>query len=319
MTDRSCSIGATGHIGGAFLEELLSMKNDNQISALVRGKDAGRKLTQRYKSPPYNANLAFVTGDLDSLDTLESESAKADIVVNAGPDITHDAGISAILRGLSCQPRKSYYIHTSGAASIWDRGDGTSKVWDDIADISTLTSLPETAHHRVTDKLVFDAHCNVNVAIISPGHVYGIGPSEFHPAPLTTGPLLTLAKVVGAGFIMNEGKNVQGYVHVRDLARMYLAMVEDALCGVANEGSREELWGPQAYYWAGSQNYSGKEISVALAPVLAKYNIIPAVEVKNSTYGKGPSVAHPACLWLFSNQNATKVAFRLEIFRGAGP
>lgn len=287
VTDRKGSIGATGHIGGAFLEDLISKHKAIEISALVRREDIGQKLQQRYTSPPYNAKLTTVTSDLDSLDILESESARADIVANTGPDITHENGISAIIRGLSRRPKKAYYIHTSGAASVWDKSDGTSKVWDDIADISALTSLPEGAHHQLTDKLVFHAHSSVNVAIISPGFVYGLGPSDFHPTPLTTGPLLWIAKGIGAAVMMNEGKNVHSFVHVRDLARMYLLLTEDALRGVVRGESREELWGSQAYYWAGSQDYSGREFSAALAPVLAKNKVIPAAEVKNGTCSRG--------------------------------
>ena len=76
---------------------------------------------------------------------------------DAGPDVTHKAGIRAILKGVSGRSEKGYYIHTSGASLIWDKPDGSksgTKVWDDIADIRTLTSMPEGCNHMVEDKVL---------------------------------------------------------------------------------------------------------------------------------------------------------------------
>ena len=75
---------------------------------------------------------------------------------DTAPDITHEEGINAILRGLGARETKGYYIHTSGAALIWDTPDGSkpgTKIWDDVADIDTITTMPETATHSSTDKV----------------------------------------------------------------------------------------------------------------------------------------------------------------------
>lgn len=76
--------------------------------------------------------------------------------LDAGPDITHDAGIAAIIKGLENRSEKGYYIHTSGGALIWDEPDGSkpgTKIWDDVADIDEITSMPEYRTHRQTDKV----------------------------------------------------------------------------------------------------------------------------------------------------------------------
>jgi hypothetical protein len=57
---------------------------------------------------------------------------------------------------LSGRSEKGYYIHTSGAALIWDKPDGSKpgiKIWDDIVDIKTLTSMPEGSTHMAEDKV----------------------------------------------------------------------------------------------------------------------------------------------------------------------
>jgi hypothetical protein len=51
---------------------------------------------------------------------------------------------------------KGYYLHTSGAALIWDEPDGSiagERVWDDITDIDTITSMPDHSSHRQEDKV----------------------------------------------------------------------------------------------------------------------------------------------------------------------
>jgi len=137
---------------------------------LVRDQRKADQLTTRYQ------HITSIIGDLDNLEVLESESRNADIVISesqeytqhwlimllmeqpdAGPDVTHNAGIRAILKGLSGRSKKGYYIHTSGAASVWDKPDGSkagTKVWDDIVDIETLTSMPEGGNHWAEDKVL---------------------------------------------------------------------------------------------------------------------------------------------------------------------
>ena len=80
--------------------------------------------------------------------------------IDAAPDITHEAGIAAILKGLGGRSEKGYYIHTSGVALIWDEPDGSkpgTKIWDDVADIDEITSMPEEKTHRQTDKVGYQS------------------------------------------------------------------------------------------------------------------------------------------------------------------
>lgn len=136
------------------------------FEVLVRGEDKAERLRAKYP------RVQTVIGDLKDYDSLEAGAEKADIVINAAPDITHDRGIDAILRGLmsSSRSRKGYYIHTSGASCIYeDPVPGKEpRVWDDIADIDELLALSPDKTHIVTDNIVRAASSKVNVAIISP-------------------------------------------------------------------------------------------------------------------------------------------------------
>lgn len=78
------------------------------FEVLVRSEDKGKRLKTRYP------RVHTFIGDLDDYASLEAGAKKADIVINAAPDITHGAGIDAILKGLTSSSRdhKGYYIHS---------------------------------------------------------------------------------------------------------------------------------------------------------------------------------------------------------------
>lgn len=149
-----------------MLDSLLKEHPLSTFKVLVRSEDKAKRLRAKYPQ------VQTVTGDLESYAMLEAGAEKADIVINAAPDITHDEGIKAILRGLtsSSRDRKGYYVHTSGASCIYEEPEPGKEphVWDDIADIDELVALSPEKTHIVTDNAVRAVSSKVNVAIISP-------------------------------------------------------------------------------------------------------------------------------------------------------
>jgi len=210
--------------------------------------------------------------------SLESTSKDAGIVINCAPDITHDASIAAILRGLKSRSERGFYMHTSGAALIWDEPDGKSsaKIWDDVADIEALTSMPDDTTHRITDKMVLAAASDINVAIVSPVAVYGLSPSIEHPLPLTLPHLLNAITYVSAGFTVSEGRNMIAYVHALDLARIYLLLLHHAL----HPSPNTSVWGSQAYYFGASHELSFTDFMVAVVRALGKKGVLASEEIK---------------------------------------
>lgn len=76
---------------------------------------------------------------------------------DTGPDTAYNAAIRSILKGLNGRSQKPYYIHTSGAGLIWAEPDGSkagTKIWDDVADVKALTSMPDGSYHRAGDKAI---------------------------------------------------------------------------------------------------------------------------------------------------------------------
>ncbi|KAF2141333.1 uncharacterized protein K452DRAFT_272103 [Aplosporella prunicola CBS 121167] len=267
-------IGTTGHIGGAILQAITTRRPDIEITTLVRNEEKGRRLKERFPS------VDPLIGDLESTDVIEFASRDANIVINTAPDVGHEGTIAAIKRGLSSLPRKGWYMHTSGAGLIWSAPDGTysDKIWDDVADIEQLTSMPDSAIHRSIDRAVFASAPHMNVAIVSPTFVYGLSPAAHYPTPITVPELVTTAKAVSAGYTIGVGGNKQSFVHVDDLANIYYALLEDALKGADSDPA---LWGPQAYYFgAGNEELTFREYMQAVMPILKAKGVIASDEIK---------------------------------------
>lgn len=76
---------------------------------------------------------------------------------------------------------KGRLIHISGTGILNDFSNGfgnpTTKVYDDVADIKEITSLPETALHRDVDEVVITSGIEhkVPTAIVCPPMIYGLG------------------------------------------------------------------------------------------------------------------------------------------------
>jgi N-acetyl-gamma-glutamylphosphate reductase len=67
-------LGATGYIGGDALYAVVQAHPEYEITALVRNSDKGAVVAKEY------AKVKLVYGDLDSVELIEEESKKADIV-----------------------------------------------------------------------------------------------------------------------------------------------------------------------------------------------------------------------------------------------
>lgn len=52
----------------------------------------------------------------------------------------------------------------------------------------------------------------------------------------------------GGAFVVDQGRNMSGFIDNDELARVYVALVEDALASGAPP--RKEVWGPEGYFFA---------------------------------------------------------------------
>ncbi|KAK8003608.1 DNA polymerase gamma [Apiospora arundinis] len=291
--ERIFIIGGTGHIGGAVLHKTVEKYSDAAVTALVRGEEKAKRIVTKYP------NVKPLIGDLESFDVIEAASRGADIVINAGPDITHDRAIEAVINGckqgcrgglssevvgaetfaVKARPTQGYYIHTSGASTLWDEPTGSreARTWDDVDDIQDIVavSIDTDRTHAVTDKLVRDATADVNVAIISPGFVGGMSPSIEHPVPITTPGIVRTARAFKSPFQIAQGENRHAWIHVEDIADMYLLLVAKALA------SDQSCWGKEAYYFGVAEVIGFSEAMQTLGPVLLKHGVMESAEMRS--------------------------------------
>jgi len=151
--------------------------------------------------------------------------------------------------------------------------------------------------------MVFAAAETVNVAIISPAVIYGVSPSIEHPLPLTLPELMNAIKSTSSGWTIKEGKNISGYIHVMDMARLYVLLVSHALAP-SSSVQDSEVWGPRAYYFGSSEELSFFEYMTSIVKVLKERNFIQTdeirqIDVKQAAQATGASItAQPVDSWV---------------------
>lgn len=147
---------------------------------------------------------------------------------------------------------------------------------------------------------VRDASPDVNVAIVSPGFIGGMSPSIEHPTPITTPALLTTARAFGSGFQIARGENTLAWIHVDDLARIYMILVGDALAALAGAPVQRPaghlpVWGPEAYYFGTGEDISFADFMRGLVAVLKEHGVVDSTEIRsvNVTEAARISLAGP--------------------------
>lgn len=141
-------------------------------------------------------------------------------------------------------------IHLSGTGLISDfdtpasHGHKDPKIWSDIQNIAALTSRPDNAPHRNVDKLILEAAAKgLKTAIVCPPDIYGKGTGPGNTESIFLPLFVSSVKKIGAPFYVGDGGNTKGWVHVDDLMKIYVSLVEAAVAG--GEGAD---WGAEVYY-----------------------------------------------------------------------
>ncbi|KAK9481774.1 hypothetical protein V1527DRAFT_78787 [Lipomyces starkeyi] len=75
---------------------------------------------------------------------------------------------------------------------------------------------------------------------------------------------------------MSQGRNILRYIHVNDLADVYVRLLIDAVKGPASSDAR--LWGPHAYYFA---KLTFAEYMEALVKVLKRKRVLSTDVIKH--------------------------------------
>jgi nucleoside-diphosphate-sugar epimerase len=202
--------GASGYIGNAVAERLRAA--GHELTGLARSDTASDRLE--------TAGVKPVRGDFSNPTSVGTAARAADGVI--GMATTYDPAIDspaidAILDALAGSNKP--FVYTSG---IWSHGDTGGKVVDE-------TSPPKPAaliawRQAVEDRVLEGASRGIRTVVIRPAIVYGRGggiPAGF----------VESARKEGAARYVGTGNNRWPFVHVDDLAELYLLALERAPAG----------------------------------------------------------------------------------------
>ncbi len=201
--------GATGYIGGAVAEALVAA--GHSVTGLVRPERDPRMLADRSVRP--------FTGSLDNPDAVAAEAALHEAVIHTafdwGPNgaLVDEAFVNAALDALAGSGK--LFVYTSG---VWVMGN-TAK---DADEESPLDPPPLVAWRVPVEHRVVDAKArSIRSVVLRPAMVYGRGGGLVMS-------FVKSARETGAATVAGTGENHWTFVHVDDLANLYVCALRAA-------------------------------------------------------------------------------------------
>ncbi|KAF5254684.1 hypothetical protein FANTH_617 [Fusarium anthophilum] len=293
--------GATGYIGGDVLHTLLKSHPEYKVRALVRDASKGAAITKTY------SQVQLVTGGLDDTDVIAQEAQDADVVLRTfhpypqcqvltqSTDLAatgHLKSVQTIYETLSKRPDSAktlYYIQISGASALAagelaDKsrvfGTGSDVIYNDLTGIDSIKSLIKQYPSRAVDNYIFsgsEQNSNVKTALVVPPIIYGQGRGPGNQRSMQIPGLAKATLERKKGLQVGSGESRWGNIHIADLSRIFLSLVEKAV-----EGNQDEnIWGANGLFFTGAGELSFAEISRRIAVAANDFNLIPTTEVDN--------------------------------------
>jgi nucleoside-diphosphate-sugar epimerase len=208
--------GATGYVGSAVVEALRAAGHD--VVGLARSDDAARTLEA--------AGCTVLRGSLGDAETLARGAREADATIHAAATGAADqaevdeASVHALLDALAGSGKP--FVYTSG---IWVLGPTGDAVADEDAPANAAMIV---AWRPAVERAVVDAAAGgVRSVVIRPGVVYGRGGG-------TPGGFLASGRKKGVVRYVGDGSQRWPFVHVDDLAELYVLALDAPAGAVLN-------------------------------------------------------------------------------------
>jgi nucleoside-diphosphate-sugar epimerase len=229
----------------------------------------------------------------------------------------HEGAARSITEGLASghsASRPGYLLHTGGTgiltyfdSSANKLGEDSDKVFDDLDGIDELINLPNEAFHKTVDAIVINAGTNasgaVKTAIICPPTIYGKGRGP----SLTRGrQVYELAKTVlemQAAPVIGKGQARWNNIHVHDLARAFVLLVEQAAKG----NNDAKLWGAQGYYFTENGEHVWGQLSKLVAESAREQGLLNEVKTEQMDMDTAKKTAgFEAVSWGWNSRGSAK-------------
>ena len=215
--------GATGFIGSAVVQELLS--NGHEVVGLARSDKSAAALGK--------TGAEVFRGTLEDTDRLEEAARNADGVIHTG--YIHDFSPTA-------NPAAAAAVDGGAIAAFGDALAGTGKPLVIAAGLPTIPGvtvteddeMPENPHYpRVSERAAIAlVDRGVRVSVVrQPPSVHGAGDPHFVTA------FIGVARAKGLSAYVGDGANAWSAVHRLDAARLYRLALEFASRSQAPAGT----------------------------------------------------------------------------------
>lgn len=205
--------GATGYIGSAVAEALRAA--GHVVAGVVRSEEKAKLLESK--------GFDVVHADLAEPDKLAGAARESHGVIHTafafGPDTARldEGAVEAMLGALEGTGKP--FVYTSG---VWLIGDTGGRVAGEMAPLNPPGFV---AWRAAVERRVLDAgERKVRGVVIRPAMVYGRGGGS-------VAGFIYSAKKWGAARAVGDGNNHWSFVHIDDLARLYVLALEKSGAG----------------------------------------------------------------------------------------
>ncbi|KAI9926990.1 hypothetical protein ASPWEDRAFT_165339 [Aspergillus wentii DTO 134E9] len=262
-----------GFIGGEVLDLLL--QKNYAVTTLIRRQAAAASF--------HDLGVQTVIGTIDDKSIIQKQVENSDIVIHTAT-ADHLPSVEAVLDGITARAhtgQTTIYIHTSGTSLLADgaHGDSTNEtIFDDAKPQTLLNALPDSAAHREIDLAIINAQKalgpKAKMAIMTPPLIYGVSTREKRLSIQLPTMMRFSVKHGYAGHV-GKGVAVWNQVHVKDLARGYLTLLD----WLEKTPGEQVLADSDLYcFCENGQELSWGECAAAIGEALAKAKKIPSAQ-----------------------------------------
>lgn len=224
---------------------------------------------------------------LDESELLRKVASEHDIVIHTASGY-HTSSAKSLIQGLGdrvvATGAKVHYMHTTGTSNLGDQpitgAYSESHIFSDTEPIFTYEKKREALQiygQRTTDIVAIKTGLSVNVPttlIMSPT-IYGIGTGQFNTLSIQIPSMMRYALAAGKVQMIGNGEGAWDYVHVEDLAELYLILLKRVLAG------KEIPIGEKGILFSASGWFRWKDAAKEIADALVQVGGLKSNEVES--------------------------------------
>lgn len=174
-----------------------------------------------------------IIGNLDDKEIITKHTAAVSAVIHAAT-ADHLPSVEAILAGIRQRATKGLettFIHTSGTSELVDNSKGmyaSETIFTDLDPDDIDAKVPDTAPHREIDLAILRGRKEIGekakIVIVLPPLVYGVG-NRIKRLTIQLPTMTRFALKHGYVPVIGEGKSIRCNIHVQDLVKAYMVIL----------------------------------------------------------------------------------------------